>query len=151
MAVMRLAEPRLSASIMMSCSMSHLFNGWVWDCKTKQSAPRTDSSKRMKISPFAKSRAVVGTKSVPNSLATASPNSGWARPENSIIFLRLSEILPVIAVVDLSLSGDWLMLLEGRKPITVEGFARKQAGESNVGDDHNSIESRLNVPIDRSI
>jgi hypothetical protein len=54
---MRLALPRLSASIMMSCSISHWFSGAGWLCSTNASLPRTDSSKRTKISPLAKSRA----------------------------------------------------------------------------------------------
>lgn len=43
---MERADARLSASIMMSCSMTHWLMGAVWLWITKQSAPRTDSSKR---------------------------------------------------------------------------------------------------------
>ncbi len=52
---MRLALARLSASTMMSCSMIHLLMSLQWLCRTKASVPRTDSSKRMNISPLAKS------------------------------------------------------------------------------------------------
>ena len=52
---MRLADARLSASIMISCSMIHLLIGVVWLCRTNASQPRTDSWNRTKISPFAKS------------------------------------------------------------------------------------------------
>jgi hypothetical protein len=37
------ADARFSASIMMSCSMTHLLMGAVWLCIRKQSAPRADS------------------------------------------------------------------------------------------------------------
>ncbi len=87
---MRLALPRLSASIMMSCSTSHWFSGAGWLCSTNASQPRTDSSKRTKISPLAKSRAVCAVTGTSSSLATCSASSGWARPEKSIRFLRLS-------------------------------------------------------------
>ena len=40
---------------MIICSMIHLLIGAVWACSTNASAPRTDSSKRTKISPLAKS------------------------------------------------------------------------------------------------
>ena len=53
--VIRLAEARLSASTMISCSMSQVLIGAVWLCTTKASQPRTDSSKRTKISPLANS------------------------------------------------------------------------------------------------
>ena len=56
--MIRLALPRLSASIMISCSISHWFSGAGWLCSTNASQPRTDSSNRTKISPLAKSRAV---------------------------------------------------------------------------------------------
>jgi hypothetical protein len=52
---MRLADARLSASIMMSCSMIQVLIGVVWLWRTNASVPRTDSWKRMKISPLAKS------------------------------------------------------------------------------------------------
>ena len=52
--VIRLAEARLSASTMMSCSMSHsLIGAGALDDEASQ--PRTDSSKRTNISPFANS------------------------------------------------------------------------------------------------
>ena len=54
-AVMERAEARLSASIMMSCSITHVLIGSVCDCITNTSAPRTGSVNRMYISPFAKS------------------------------------------------------------------------------------------------
>ena len=54
-AVMRLAEARLRASTTSSCSTSQSLTGAPWLCRTNASAPRTDSSKRTKISPFAKS------------------------------------------------------------------------------------------------
>ena len=44
---MRLADARLSASIMMSCSMIASLIGALWLCMTNASHPRTDSSKRM--------------------------------------------------------------------------------------------------------
>ena len=50
--------------------MIHLFSGAGALCITKASQPRTDSSKRTKISPFAKSRAVWGVTSTPSSAAT---------------------------------------------------------------------------------
>ncbi len=62
---MRLADARFSASTMISCSMIHLLIGAVWLCSTNASQPRTDSSNRTKISPFANSYASVGVGSMP--------------------------------------------------------------------------------------
>ncbi len=45
-AVMRLADARLRASIMISCSMMWKLISGAWLCSTKQSAPRTDSAGR---------------------------------------------------------------------------------------------------------
>ena len=53
--MIRLADARFSASTMISCSISHWLMGAVWDWMTKASQPRTDSSKRTKVSPLAKS------------------------------------------------------------------------------------------------
>ena len=44
-----LALPRLSASIINSCSISHLFSGAESTCGTKASGTRTDWSNRTKI------------------------------------------------------------------------------------------------------
>ena len=52
-AVIRLALPRLRASIMISCSISQSFTGAGADCRTNASHPRTDSWNRTKISPLA--------------------------------------------------------------------------------------------------
>ena len=52
---MRLAEARLAASIMISCSMIESFTGRQWVCRMKTSDPRTFSPKRQWISPLAKS------------------------------------------------------------------------------------------------
>src|SRR4051812_37196176 len=101
---MRLALPRLRASIISSCSISHWFSGAGWLCSTKASHPRTDSSNRTKISPFAKSRAVCAVTETSSSLATCSASSGCARPENSIRFLRLS-VQSVATIQLLSRSG----------------------------------------------
>ncbi|CAB4766385.1 unannotated protein [freshwater metagenome] len=57
-----------------------LLTGAVWLCITKASQPRTDSSKRTKISPLAKSYADVGVSGMPSSDATSSANSGNPRP-----------------------------------------------------------------------
>src|SRR5258708_10592824 len=75
---------------MISCSISHLFTGAGYDCRTNASHPRTDSSKRTKISPLANSRAVCAVTWTSSSLATCSASSGCARPAKSIRFLRLS-------------------------------------------------------------
>ena len=58
----------------------YLFTGFAWLWITKASLPRTLSSKRTKISPLAKSYALVGVRGIPNSEATVSANSGNARP-----------------------------------------------------------------------
>src|SRR5947209_18728461 len=89
-AVILLALPRLSASIMISCSISQSLTGAGCDCRTNASQPRTDSWKRTKISPLANSRAVCAVTWTSSSLATCSASSGCARPEKSIRFLRLS-------------------------------------------------------------
>ena len=72
---------------MISCSMIHWLIGAVWLCSTNASQPLTDSRKRTKISPLAKSNKVVGVGSMPRKSAISSPSSGNARPEKSIIFL----------------------------------------------------------------
>src|SRR6202008_822501 len=89
-AVILLALPRLSASIMISCSISQLFTGAGHDCRTNAAHPRTDSWKRTKISPLANSRAVCAVTWTSSSLATCSARSGGDRREKSIRFLPLS-------------------------------------------------------------
>ena len=73
---MRLAEARLSASTMISCSMIHSLMGEVWLCSTNTSQPRTESRKRTKISPLAKSKSVVGVGSMLRHAAISSASSG---------------------------------------------------------------------------
>ncbi len=68
--VIRLAEARLSASTMISCSMTASLIGAECDCRTNASHPRTDSSNRTKISPFAKVYADCGVIETSSSLAT---------------------------------------------------------------------------------
>src|ERR1700731_4473121 len=75
---------------MISASISQLFTGSGQDCRTNASHPRTDSSKRTKISPLANSRAVCAVTWTSSSLATCSASSGCARPAKSIRFLRFS-------------------------------------------------------------
>jgi hypothetical protein len=66
---MRLADARLAASIMISCStMASLTERpspvpWVWMMKT--SAPRTDSPNRQRISVSAKSTRLLSPSSTP--------------------------------------------------------------------------------------
>src|SRR6185312_9837377 len=105
-AVIRLALPRLSASIMISCSISQLFTGAGADCRTKASHPRTDSWNRTKISPLANSRAVCAVTWTSSSLATCSASSGCARPEKSIKFLRLS-VQSWLTVLPLPFGAKW--------------------------------------------
>ena len=52
--VIRLADARFSASTMISCSMIWSLIGAECAWITNASQPRTDSSNRTKISPFAK-------------------------------------------------------------------------------------------------
>ena len=95
--VMRLAEARLSASTMISCSMIHLLIGSVWLCITNASQPRTDSSKRTKISPLAKSYA--GRRHQLDARAPRrrpAASSGWERPAD--------EHQPLLAGLDRSRS-----------------------------------------------
>ena len=74
--MIRFAEARLSASTMISCSMTHLFRSSPWLCSTNASLPRTDSSNRTKISPLAKSYDEVGVTSTSRYSATSSASSG---------------------------------------------------------------------------
>src|SRR6516165_6070171 len=71
---------------MMSCSMIHSLMGEVWLCRTNTSQPRTESRKRTKISPFAKSKSLDGVGLMPRHPATSSASSGKARPETIISF-----------------------------------------------------------------
>ena len=97
---MRFADARLRASIMISCSMICLLIGVECDWITNASQPRTDSSKRTKISPLAKSYADVGVSGMPSSVATCSDNSGNPRPEKRRSFfsedkrISLKEVSP---------------------------------------------------------
>src|SRR5450759_2999279 len=74
------------ASTMISCSMIHSLMGEVWLCSTNTSQPRTESRKRTKISPLAKSKSLVGVGLMPRHAATSSASEGKARPETIIIF-----------------------------------------------------------------
>ena len=71
---------------MISCSMIHSLMGEVWLCSTYTSQPRTESRKRTKISPLAKSNSLVGVGLMPRHAATSSASAGKARPETSNIF-----------------------------------------------------------------
>ena len=93
--VIRLADARLSASTMMSCSMIHWLIGAVWLCSTKASLPRTDSRNRTMISPLAKSYSFAGAGSIPMQSATSAASSGKARPPNNIIFFWLGAVMPL--------------------------------------------------------
>src|SRR3984957_8662329 len=81
--MIRLAEARFAASIMISCSMIESLTGGqcVWMMKTSE--PRIDSSKRQWISPTGKSRKFAAPSSVFSSRAMASASPGCDRPENS--------------------------------------------------------------------
>ncbi|SKT07592.1 Uncharacterised protein [Mycobacteroides abscessus subsp. abscessus] len=129
---MRLALPRLRASIMMSCSISQVFSGAGCDCRTNASQPRTDSSNRTKISPLAKSRAVCAVTWTSSSLATCSANSGCARPENSIRFLRLSvQSVLTAQLVLLVWVVSWALNRAGRVPpvgVMVRTFPGRPGG-----------------------
>src|SRR5690349_23914744 len=74
---------------MIRVSITQVLIGAPQDWITKASAPRTDSSKRTKISPFANSYADCGVSEVPRYLAISSASSGYARPEKTCRFLRL--------------------------------------------------------------
>src|ERR1700742_4750298 len=119
-AVIRLALPRLSASIMISCSISQSFTGAGQDCRTKVSLPRTDSWKRRKISPLANSRAVCAVTWTSSSLATCSASSGCARPEKSIRVLRLSV-------------QSWLTLLPSPSGIKIKNGTPHRRRRASMG------------------
>ena len=75
---MLLAEARLAASIMMSCSITASLTGdeCVWTMKTW--APRIDSSKRQWISPLANSRTLASVSSTPSLSAMSLASVGVA-------------------------------------------------------------------------
>src|SRR6266702_1660502 len=105
---MRLAEPRLSASIITSCSMMRSFTGAACVWITNASVPRTLSPNREYTSPLAKSRRSTEPHSMPRCRAT-SPESSWlARPENSMRCLRprVSTILGVTPLLTARLPGS---------------------------------------------
>src|SRR6266702_1874682 len=105
---MRLAEPRLSASIITSCSMMRSFTGAACVWITNASVPRTLSPNREYTSPLAKSRRSTEPHSMPRCCAT-SPESSWlARPENSMRCLRprVSTILGVTPLLTARLPGS---------------------------------------------
>ena len=84
---MRLADARLAASIMSHCSMSESLTDRPgvrqWDWMMKTSAPRTDSSKRGRISPLAKSTRLGLDSSTPRWAAISSARARWDRPDSS--------------------------------------------------------------------
>ena len=77
---MRLADARLAASTMMSCSMieSLMGSAWLWMMNTSQ--PRTDSSKRQWISPLANRWMLGSPSSMPRCAATAWASAGCEVP-----------------------------------------------------------------------
>jgi len=66
-AVMRPAEARRKASIMMSSSIRLLLTGLQVDCTTNTSQPRTDSLMETETSPSAKAVTVLSPRSSPSS------------------------------------------------------------------------------------
>ena len=76
--------------------MIHWLIGAVWLCSTNTSQPRTESRKRTKISPLAKSNSLLGVGSMPRQEATSSASSGNARPETRIIRFSLAAWMPLI-------------------------------------------------------
>src|SRR3954465_9313921 len=99
---MRLAEARLSASTMISCSMSQVLIGAVWLCTTKASQPRTASSNRTKSSPLGNWWEAVGVGVTPRWPPISVASSGYARPEKSIRLLlvvcRMALICPPLLI-----------------------------------------------------
>ena len=77
---MRLADARLAASIMISCSTIESFTGGAWVWRMNTSVPRTDSSKRQWISPLGKSRRFGSPRGTPRSAATSAASAGLERP-----------------------------------------------------------------------
>src|SRR3974390_2438060 len=94
-AVIDLAEARLAASIMMSCSITASFTGdeGVWMMKTW--APRIDSSNRQWISPSANSRTLASVRLTPSWLAMSLASSGWQRPSTMLIRRLARELAGV--------------------------------------------------------
>ena len=86
-AVMRPAEARFSASIMMSSSMRLLFTGEQVDWTTNTSLPRTVSYRETKISPSEKVPTSDSPSLVPISLQISSASLGFELPENTLMSL----------------------------------------------------------------
>ena len=90
-AVMRLADARLAASSITSCSMIEPFTGsqWLWMMKT--SAPRSDSLKRQCDSPFGNVRRFGSPSSTPRCRAMSSASAGWQPPEYTSSFFLVTS------------------------------------------------------------
>src|SRR5438034_836796 len=96
---MRLADARLAASIMISCSLIESFTGaeCVWMMNT--SVPRTESPKRQWISPLANSLRLGSSSFTPRCRAMSSARGRLERPETSC---RRFLVTSSIGVLDLS-------------------------------------------------
>ena len=91
---MRLAEARLAASTMISCSMIASLTGLLWLWTMKTSAPRMDSPNRQYISPLANWERLVSPRVTPRAEAMALASSGLERPvKSSSRFLVTSSIV----------------------------------------------------------
>src|SRR5437660_2970846 len=128
-AVIRLADARFRASTMISCSITHWLIGAQWLWMTNASVPRTDSSKRTKISPLAKSYADCGVMPTPRCLATSWASSGCARPARNIRFF--------FGVPDLA-----AMVITPRRPHRWRCHSRWQRPRARVGPPRRRSEER---------
>src|SRR4029077_15994802 len=92
-AVMRFAEDRLSASIIISNSIRESLTGWQLDCTTNTSPPRTFSSILTRISPSLNDDTVAAPSLVPRKAQISWASAGFALPENifSSLFIDSSE------------------------------------------------------------
>jgi hypothetical protein len=91
---MRLAEARLAASIMISCSMICSFTGLLWLWTMNTSAPRMDSPNRQYISPLANWERLVWPSFTPRAAAMSSARDRLDRPvKSSSRFLVTSSIV----------------------------------------------------------
>src|ERR1019366_2529258 len=126
---MLLAEARLAASIMMSCSTTASLTGeeWVWMMNTW--APRIDSSKRQWISPLANSRRLASVRLTPSWLAMSLANTGWQRPVVSTSRRTVSDsTAPAYKVADAGYGVTWV------KGATTVPASTRDPGESTTNE-----------------
>src|ERR687897_772308 len=146
-AVMRLADARLAASTICSCSkMASLIDivplaPWLWMMKT--SIPRIDSLKRQCISPLANSEQLASPSSTSRHAAISSASGRFARPETMCSFFLVTSSMTTLRLPARELR---LTPLAGsrsvERPRSPTGNDLRTRVEHGVGTDHRIVADR---------